>query len=504
MLPAPTPRSHMSAETPAASSALQTQILGRLAKAGIPDDARNWLVKSLHPASGLECPGIPDSSLVTAVRTDYRTTVTISAQPAWGAGNWDLLLVQTPGDVNNVFWAAGPAGIDFTSAVAPGVATAGVLSNQTMNFTAPYNAQFFPVNAASYTIPLGSQVPAAAPWAWRPRYMGMTAYLVASALYDQGTVYGATFPAVRGKGGLLLNPNVTDRVGDPLVVAPYCYNVPLDEESLQLLSPRPYVSPARAGIYLPARYDGPIADYVSPELQDGRTIEAATGGTSGFIAPCFAGPGNCVRYSCVPALYPTNFGATGLRVYGAWPTQNALSLVPPASIAPPMDTGYARMTVGVVIFRGLASQASVTVRTMAGYEVVPTVPSDQRVFTRPAGDFSQPALTLYHEIVATLEQGYPSSYNALGQLLGVVGSVLGKIFPFIRGVAAAAPVVAQAAAAVPAVVKSAKQAFIEGARPEQGSAAPPLSQQQRVTVQRAQPVAMKKKKKATGKLPRRK
>jgi len=491
----------MSSDT-TASIGLQQQVLGRLARAGLSDDARNWLLKSLHPAASVECPGIPDMSLVTTVRTDFRTTVTVSAPPALPPGNnWDLLLIQTPGDVNNVFWAAGPAGVDFTLPVAPPGCAAGALANQAVAFDAPISGVVVLSGGPAFipSTTLASQRPVARYWGWRPRYMGMTAYLVASALYDQGTVYAATFPSTSGPLSPFASASVTDLAGNSMIFDTVGFNVPMDEESLQLLSPKPYISPARAGVYLPARYDGPEVKFVPPVLIGGRVAGTDLSGAAVVAASGSSQLGQ-VPLTVYPWVIPGGLGV-GAPKLGPWPIKSALGLAPVgAKVAPPFDTGFSDMTIGVVIFRGLASQASVTVRTMAGYETVPRVISDQRVFIRPPSDYSAGAMALYHEIVAGLEQGYPSSYNSLGHLLSVVGSVMGKVLPVVRGVVSALPIVGSIARAIPGAATSVRKAYDDGAAPAAGSAAPAMSGRQRVTTRsqsrpkKAVKVVQKKKK----------
>jgi hypothetical protein len=93
-------------------------------------------------------------------------------------------------------------------------------------------------------------------------------------------------------------------------------------------------------------------------------------------------------------------------------------------------------------------------------------------------------MALYHEIVAGLEQGYPSSYNSLGHLAGVIGGVLGKVYNVARGVMSALPVVGRLAGALPVAARSVRQAYDDGMSPEHGSAAPPLSEQRRIVMSR--------------------
>jgi hypothetical protein len=339
---------------------------------------------------------------------------------------------------------------------------------------------------------LGVQQVVSAPWRWRHRYSGLTCYMTASALNDQGTVFAASVPSDAFAAGLSCNGSVSPN-GDPAVFGHVAAALPLDENVLQLISPKPYVAPARGGVYIPAKFLGPDFSFVKPEFVDGRAIQSTFFSLQTYLpygANSNIGIYGCNDYSVpiVPKWFTAQQGntgpdgSTGTVYQGSWVPSQVLN---PGGIAnplmPSLDSGLSRMTTGVVIFRGLSPAASITVRTMVGLEVVPRTDSTQRQFVRTASLFVPRALQAYHEIATLLDDVYPASFNALGLLASVIGSIVPRIVPMLRGVLGAAPAVlrgVQGAVEVGSQVRDSYRAASRG---------PALSETQRVSVSDPRP-----------------
>lgn len=441
-------------------SPLLGTIHARLEGLGLAPDARDWLVKALHPAASHEAPGIPDESLAQTVMPDYRTSEVIEAPTGLSAATWDLLLLHPPGDVVSFWWASGPGGTDFTAGATPFGCQFGMVTAQTMT-QGP--SMVFPTLTAGVPPVFGvstynSVLPSSLPWAWRRRYAGITAYQTASALVDQGTVYASTFPTRWNNAGL---GSATVNSVTSVLIRTTAAMLPLDENTLELVSPSPYIAPARSGVYLPARFVGPVNDWAQSVYPAGDSYNIPGTGVV-FCDPSAVSPAFSSGFT-IP-VYPSVTGATVTSSYSpSWVTTYA-------SGYPALDSNTANMSTGVIIFRGLAPSASITVRSYFGLEVQPRPDSPHRQFTKPPVKFSPVACQMYHMIAHELQLGYPASYNSLGTLLSAIGGVARTLFPNVSRVVSGIAGGVQRALAGPEDV------------------APPLSEVQRVSVSDPRPV----------------
>lgn len=414
---------------------VSSEILRRLEPFGFTQEAREWLLKALHPANPGTCGGIPDQMQEQVVISDFRDSVVVGVPGANTGYNWDLLVVSPPGDVNCVYWVAGPAGTDFTSLATPVANTAsGIVSCQPMGW---FPNQMLLQTATGSAAAFQLQYPTSRPRAWRRRYGGLTCYMTASSLSDQGTVYATSVEGVAGKNGLSAIYINSTPLGNDAITDTQIISVPVDENTLQLVSAKPYVAPARHGAYVPARFTG--YDFTHASWVDGRTFGLGTAaivpvsyitGTnyaSVYSQPLVVAPYFVSDYNTAsPTGVSAGYSATLLPQYPPTPGQG-------------MDTGFARMTVPVVLFRGLDPKASITIRSHMGIEMVPFVDSPQRQFVRSSANYSETALRAYHDIVSHLNRAYPASYNAIGALLPAIAAVAARAAPYVYRAIRAAP-----------------------------------------------------------------
>jgi len=101
----------------------------KLARHGLSEEARNWVIKALDPACALESSGIPDASNCNVMRPEFTVTTTISPPSGFAAAAWDCMLVFPPGNVVAAQYVIGPAGTNFADSAAPNT-TAGNITLQ--------------------------------------------------------------------------------------------------------------------------------------------------------------------------------------------------------------------------------------------------------------------------------------------------------------------------------------------------------------------------------------
>lgn len=419
------------------------EIHTRLEGIGLSPSARDWLIKALHPAATHECPGVPDPFEGQLVTPDYRDSMVVGPA-ATVTGDWDCLVIQTPGDVNGFAVATGPSGTDFNvlAGIAPPVncTVAATVNQPCINGPGATVLTYTGNPAVPASAVRGTIQQVSEPWAWRRRYAGITAYMTASALNDQGTVFASSFASGYQSGqAQFIGINTADlyaavTTSGLALVKTHEYNVPLDETALQLLSPKPYVAPARHGVYIPARFTG--FDLKPVEMYTSREPIATTQNSVSFLAPS----GNAADN--VPGVVVPRFTNSQERV--AWPSHAFTSPSTQAGGVSQLDSGHSDMTVQVAIFRGLANGARITVRSYFGLEVVPRVSSTFRQFAKPAPPYSELALRTYSAVIHEMAYCYPASFNSWGDLLSVIHKVASFIYPAVRPLLSSIPIVGPA------------------------------------------------------------
>lgn len=343
-------------------------IATRLSAMGVTGEAANWVVKALHPA-GPACPdGIPDADTTATLRPEYRLSKVISKPAALPGGDWDLILIKHPTDATAFCWAAGPAGVDFTSSNAPGDGEQGI------EFIQP----FIPVGATNMTNVNGGESPIVAfdmvqpdslPAAWRHSSSSITAYMTASELYNQGTVFAGQYGHSVQNDVMQYRPFTG--VGVPGVTQflqrSASGSAPYSEALMTLTTPKLRTAPAKEGAYIPLRLNGPAQPLVEPNHM-GSEILVLSG--SQVYAP-FA---TQVAFTPVHVRDYTN--RTDANAYGqSWVY---------GSIGSATDN----MATGIILFRGLHSAASITVKTYDQLEIRPRFDSPSRSLW-----FQQPSTT---------------------------------------------------------------------------------------------------------------
>lgn len=439
-------------------SGLHRQIVERLIRGGF-DPAKaaadlDWLIKALHPAWTRTCGSIPDHSLVPSITPDYVVQHTLSCPAAIAAGgnNWDALIFQPPGDVTAAVMVAAIAGVNWETAgqSANGGADGGVVGPvflRTQGFSLASLQRGFNV----YTSATSGNFPTAA-YTWVPeiqanasrlRYKSLTVYPVASDLYNQGTIYAGNFARARARGADFGKWGFgTQLVGAPpagfltsaLYTSQQMVTVPFDEANMSLLDPSAVGWPFRNGAYIPGRWMNPSIDWTPrPMLQSSSVFygtdtaalpaQQRVGGLSGTFTPTpvcdqvvfmVSNPGGNPAFLPVPWLNDSLQAATGAIPYEAY------------------ETSTYDMAIPVVIVRGMAPPASLTIRCFVGPEYTPDLTSPALQFSKTPVAPAPQVMALYYAILSELGRTvYPSSFNSFATILQSIGNVVKRILPVV-------------------------------------------------------------------------
>jgi hypothetical protein len=405
------------------------QIIDRkLERYGVSGPGRDWLIKALHPAGLHRSPGLPDESSTAVVRPDYRVQATIIAPPDVSA--WDCLIWSPPGDVNTIFWATGPAGIDFGAANASAGCVVGWIQLQPSTVGDLASSVTFTTMPANRSISAVTSLPASNACAFRHQYKSFTAHLVASAVADQGQVYAAQFsPELRNTGIHVYDydpvPGGINAIWGPR----YTCVLPTNETDLAAMAPGYYTDAAREGVYVPLRLSGPTQPFA-------RGVPGLPYGVVNSGEAAFANTDlHEVRVGC--SIEPTDHRSPTSWVYKVM-TDTGMTAQINGDFCFSRDTGYDNMNIGVAIFRGLQGgsggqfAASIMLKVNVGLEVAPNPAASDRVFVEAPAPYEAKALEAYFAMSLELRDAYPASFNSLGDILDKIGSFAGKVWDAVE------------------------------------------------------------------------
>lgn len=407
----------------------------RVKALGITEEASAWLRKALHPPSFIEKVAIPDESFRPGVRLDFKPTATIGCPSGLNAP-WDLIIVSIPGDVTGAVWCAGPAGSDFSGSAPFGGAAVGSIPLQECDaLPGFYNGlSYGNVADSNVTVEACRQNAAKAqPIAFRTTYRSITTELVASSLYNGGTMIAAqvdndwqrTNPSFVGIAPI-------SGVGSLYLATPSETVIPMTNEDIALSCPGSLVGPAREGCYIPHRLLGPSQPFVTPYIAQGR-VQMNDGGFN-FLSPTnVSGGQDYTNPPHLPALPIVRSAQTA--------TQDAsmgISWWVSAAYAGTVsgnehmgDAGFDRTASSVVIYRGLDPNASILVRLFVGLEVMTFPSSPYRTFTQPPASPDMKALHAYYMLANNMNVAYPAKYNQLGLLIPALTSAIATLGPVL-------------------------------------------------------------------------
>jgi len=387
---------------------------------GATEDGRVWCVKALHPSDPLtSVRGVPDQSAGPSTTENWQQQVTVPAPPdaTSSATSWDAKIYFTDDPAYWGFIETSPnAGNGSTySVVNAAMATMGAITATTDAITSATKGV-----CDSFT-------------RWRRAYAGLTGYLVAPQLSNQGTITAAQYmvrPTVLGSpcrtagsadakatktgGAGAVNAGGNARIlAHPLIA--YRSTDLYDYDTLQGM-PNAFVGQARDGFYMPlkldsnhaawhtrsdlvydgSRYDVVGDEWVNPTL-DVHTTEMGGAGLYNQVANPYSGD--------------------GATVFHGWP-----HLLPCTSIT------------GAIIFKGLSMEASLLLQYRMGYECACLPGTIFAPYLKLAPVWDPAAVQSYFAIARELKDAYPADYNDLGKLWDVIKGAARVALPFIRPV----------------------------------------------------------------------
>lgn len=401
---------------------MRTQIDEKLKSFGLTPEGRAFVVKALDPACVGSSPGIPDQSACSVLRPEYTVQYTIGA-PAVATSTWDLMCVFPPGDVLTCVFAYGPSGTDFSSSTVPTGGGVGWVPLQT-SIDPPGSIQCTTIApaASNGTITRSIRTPTSGALVFRHMYKSVTAELLAPAVNDQGDVYAAQYPLERFGNNLLGVNFPSTATGNNIMAQSTKTRIPCNEADLTLSARNPYVGRARDGVYMPLKLVGPSQDFcplwtAATGYDNATSSHFLRGTASGVIVP------QCLFYSNNDTGGPQN-GPFINSIYGNSSVQ--------------FDTGYDNTSIGVMIWRGLASSgggggfgASVMLKVIVGQEICPKPTAFDRVYLKPPVRYEPLAMQAYYTLMTEMQSAFPAKYNAMGALLPLLGSVAARLLPAI-------------------------------------------------------------------------
>lgn len=370
---------------------------------GQTQEGRDFCLKALHPASELiSSPGIPDSfsSAVTLLR--YNTISTHDATGLLGAATTfdaEFLCFKHPVVFGCVKYTDGTTTLY------------GLILNTTLT-PATMSPAFLATNLSrSFTSMCES---------YRAVYSSVTAHLDAPATASQGTIVAVQYADRPIQFG-----NITPYM--PAGVAANGINLSSDvigyreykDYSYLIQMPGAYVSPATSGLYMPLVLDDFEFKTTFPKLQ----LTAAQSATlMNNLWPTTGGP-------AAASSWPT-------AASSGFPYGNGSAIVGATGGS---FTDYLALTdrcgdmIGHFVFKGISKQAKVVVNWREGFEAIMQPGSSYAMFQKLSPKIDPLALEAYQVVRRELSGAYPESYNALGALLGTIGSLAATYIPKLIG-----------------------------------------------------------------------
>lgn len=206
--------------------------------ADLPDEARAWYEKYLHPPCTATPSGIPDLDSSPSTVVPFRNSSSIACPPGITTGTWDLVVLGVPSVTCPIVYWAYPSGTvpNWAAAAAPAVGPKPV-----------YNPDMLPTSWLTWVDK------------YRAMYSSFSVYLDANDLSNQGAVYASQtrfdvneqqntatqiyqIASLAGGGGAISQPMFT---GDTVLMS----------------SPRSYQGLAKDGVFMPLRFAQPTQLY---------------------------------------------------------------------------------------------------------------------------------------------------------------------------------------------------------------------------------------------------
>lgn len=269
---------------------------------------------------------------------------------------------------------------------------------------------------------------------YRPMYMGITFTLTAPTLADQGTVASCQISldvaTLAYMGSDLQDGQNLIRLCEVMPDMD-CQVTPLTPEfgfSAVQGQPGAFVSAAREGAYVVMKLDQEAMLYRSSmdTVIPATIVDANVNPNDASIAAV------SLTDHPIHVCYPDGICAhQGLPHVAAASKDSKTPAVNATLVAGSAALRLSSKQMGITIFKGLSSSATVTVTTRIGFECV--VPSDSILLpsVEKACSYDPIALNSYWSISKELLSTYPASYNFLGTLWSVVKNIGQQVLPHV-------------------------------------------------------------------------
>lgn len=349
---------------------------------------REWLLKALHPAeptvTGTQ---LPDGSELDTVPLELTMTYTLGPTATYpAAAAWGAQISLLPSTV--------------PLAVFP---TGGLAGMPAFNLRYPQISAAIPVNDFGTFM--------ASVEAFRLTFASVTMHLDANATTDQGTIVACQqitkpFLMFQSQGAGIACPPV----------AGWNYSVPFTTQDVpgydQIMAmPRAYQANLRDGAYMPLRLSQTSQHWFS--LREGCSNVWMNQTTN-------------------PASQQWKLPLTVGHDWPYWSYDHAY--INGGNVLAPMYCPMLSETVGHLVLANVHPSSNVVIKVRTGLELKVQTQSPYLPYSRPSADIDATAIEAYYRIVRQLEDCYPASYNANGDILKFVAKAVRTVAPFLRGI----------------------------------------------------------------------
>lgn len=390
------------------------KVTAGLEKLGVTPGGAAWVIKALDPVRTAPC-RMPDATQVSALTPEYRSSLVIGPPGNVGSSNWDCCIVLPPSDTIGAMYATNIAGINFSDTVA--------YYNDVLPNASPVAALSSVLAGAGLSTITGGTMgiqnfrpifSPELPSMWRTTARSATVYATGADLINQGTVYAGQYSRCSVPTGGQASPAPSG--GGQMVGVTEVVDLPLREQDMSIITPGNtyYTASAKEGVYTVHRLTGPAQTFTAL-----RGLERWRGSDGSQMFYNTTDPTNYTSQTSSVARF-RNDSFNGLSPN-----------FPPGSLGYYSTAFDQNCSWGVIIFRGLHPQMTLTLKTYTCLELVPSVNAPSRQFVTPPIKFEPTAMSAYYALSTEMPSAMPARYNFLGAILPALAAVASRILPVL-------------------------------------------------------------------------
>lgn len=352
---------------------------------------RDWLLKALHPAEpSLAGVQMPDGTELDTVPLELTMTYSLAADSTPIPSAWGAQITLLPSIV--------------PLAVYPTDGAASVLPAFNLRYP-----QIAATNANDDFLGFMRNVEA-----FRLTFASVTIHLDANATTDQGTIVACQQVCKP----LLIIPGVGTAISCAPVTA-WDYTVPVfttgDVPGYDqiMAMPRAYQANMRDGCYLPLHLNQTSQHWYSMREAAG-VVDLAS-----VTSP-------------VPGFYQYKLPTTRGNSWPYWSADRAY--LNGANVYSPPCCPMLSENFGHIAIKNLHPSSAVVIKVRTGLELKVQTQSPYLPYCKPSADVDSVAISSYFRIVRQLEDAYPASYNANGDILKWIGKAVRTVTPLLGAI----------------------------------------------------------------------